>query len=111
MILIFSPATRSNRSAITAAAALAVLGALAQMYVTIIGSQAFPLEIFPGYEVTSSFYDSGVHQYNPSNWELMLGLSGLAVALAMVTFAVKILRLLPESLADDVVLIPHPPEA
>jgi molybdopterin-containing oxidoreductase family membrane subunit len=89
------------------AAALAVLGALAQMYVTIIGSQAFPLEIFPGYDVKSSFYDSGIHEYSPSHWELMLGVGGLAVALAMVTFAVKILRLLPESLADEVVSL-HP---
>jgi molybdopterin-containing oxidoreductase family membrane subunit len=37
----------------------------------------------------------------------MLGVGGLAVALAMVTFAVKILRLLPESLADEVVSL-HP---
>jgi Ni/Fe-hydrogenase subunit HybB-like protein len=106
MILVFSPATRANRAAIVVAAGSAVLGALAQMYVTIIGSQAFPLDIFPGYDVKSSFYDSGIHQYSPSGWELMLGVGGLAIALAMVAFAVKILRLLPESLADDV-LNPH----
>ena len=110
MVLVFAPATRGNRTAIAAAAALAVLGALAQMYVTIIGSQAFPLEMFPGYEITSSFYESGISTYNPSNWELMLGVGGLAVALAMVTFAVKILRLLPESLADEAVSL-HPPTA
>ncbi|MGO9443723.1 MAG: NrfD/PsrC family molybdoenzyme membrane anchor subunit [Thiobacillaceae bacterium] len=110
MILVFAPATRTCRMAIVAASGLAVLGALAQMYVTIIGSQAFPLDIFPGYAVSSSFYDSGIHEYNPSHWEFMLGLGGLAVALAMVTFAVKILRLLPESLADDVVGL-SPPKA
>ena len=28
-----------------------------QMYVTIIGGQAYPLDIFPGYQVSSSFFD------------------------------------------------------
>jgi molybdopterin-containing oxidoreductase family membrane subunit len=102
-VLLAAPNTRSNRTAIIAASVMIVLGALAQMYVTIIGSQAFPLEMFPGFDVTSSFYDSGIHEYTPSRWEWMLGIGGLAMALAMVTFAVKILRILPETLADEAV--------
>jgi Ni/Fe-hydrogenase subunit HybB-like protein len=102
-ILLVAPNTRNNRSAIVAAAVLVVLGALAQMYVTIIGGQAFPLKLFPGFTETSSFFDGEIHSYAPSHWEWMLGLGGFAVALAMVTFAVKILRVLPESLADELV--------
>ena len=102
-VLLVAPNTRSNRNAIIAAAVMIVLGALAQMYVTIIGGQAFPLQLFPGFEVSSSFYDGGIHEYIPSHWEWMLGVGGLAIPLAMVTFAVKILRVLPESLADEVV--------
>jgi Ni/Fe-hydrogenase subunit HybB-like protein len=102
-VLLAAPNTRTSRNAIIAAAVMIVLGALAQMYVTIIGGQAFPLELFPGFSVNSSFHDSGIHEYTPSHWEWMLGLAGLAVALAMVAFAIKILRVLPESLADDAV--------
>jgi molybdopterin-containing oxidoreductase family membrane subunit len=102
-ILLVAPNTRSNRGALVAAAAMVVVGALAQMYVTIIGGQAFPLQLFPGFTEKSSFFDGEIHAYTPSHWEWMLGFGGLAVALAMVAFAVKILRVLPESLADEVV--------
>lgn len=102
-VLLVAPNTRSNRTALIAASTLVVLGALAQMYVTIIGGQAFPLQLFPGFTESSSFFDGEIHAYTPSHWEWMLGLGGLAVALAMVAFAIKILRVLPESLADNVV--------
>jgi molybdopterin-containing oxidoreductase family membrane subunit len=101
-ILMAAPNTRSNRGALMAASVMIVVGALAQMYVTIIGGQAFPLELFPGFTEKSSFFDGEIHAYTPSHWEWMLGFSGLAISLAMVTFAVKILRVLPESLADEV---------
>lgn len=102
-VLLVAPNTRDKRCAVIAASVMIVLGALAQMYVTIIGGQAFPLELFPGFEVSSSFFDSGIHEYTPSHWEWLLSLGGVAISLAMVTFAVKILRVLPESLADEVV--------
>ena len=101
-ILMVAPNTRGNRTAIVASAIMVVLGALAQMYVTIIGGQAFPLQMFPGFTEKSSFFDGEIHAYAPSHWEWMLGIGGFAIALAMVAFAVKILRILPESLADEV---------
>jgi molybdopterin-containing oxidoreductase family membrane subunit len=73
------------------------------MYVIIIGGQAYPLELFPGKEVSSSFFDGMVNTYNPTLAEGLLGIGGFAVALLMVAFAVKILRFLPESLADEAV--------
>jgi molybdopterin-containing oxidoreductase family membrane subunit len=101
-ILMVAPNTRSNRAALAASSVMIVLGALAQMYVTIVGGQAFPLQMFPGFTEKSSFFDGEIHAYAPSHWEWMLGIGGVAIALAMVVFAVKILRVLPESLADDV---------
>jgi molybdopterin-containing oxidoreductase family membrane subunit len=90
-----------SRAMIALASVLVVLGGLAQMYVTIIGSQAFPLNLFPGFQASSSFYDGVIHAYTPSIYEIMLGLGGFAVAAAMVVVAVKVLRFLPESLADQ----------
>ncbi len=107
LLLIFAPATRNSRTALAAASILVILGAFAQMYVTIIGGQAYPLPLFPGMEVSSTFYDGVVHPYTPSGWEIMLGLGGVALALAIVVFGLKILRFLPESLGDEHVDAQH----
>jgi molybdopterin-containing oxidoreductase family membrane subunit len=76
---------------------------MAQMYVTIIGAQAFPLDMFPGLTEKSSFFDGEVHSYSPSVPEFFLGLGGVAIALLVTVFAVKVLRLLPASLDDATV--------
>ena len=78
-----------------------VVGGLAQMYVTIIGGQAYPLDIFPGWKESSAFFDGVIHHYAPSLPETLLGLGGLAIALLIVIFGVKVLRFLPASLADS----------
>ena len=92
-----------QRKWIMIACALIVIGGIAQMYVTIIGAQAYPLDLFPGMKETSSFYDGMINPYAPSLPELLLGLGGVAIALLMTTFAVKVLRLLPANLDDATV--------
>ncbi len=92
-----------TRARLVTASLLVVAGGLAQMYVTIVGAQAWPLDMFPGYAVSSSFFDGVVHPYTPSVWEVMLGVGGAAVAATLVVVAMRVLRLLPESLADSVV--------
>ena len=101
LILLWSPATRGRRGATALACALVVLGGLAQMYVTIIGAQAWPLDLFPGYAASSSFFDGAIHPYAPSLPEAALALGGVAIALLGALLGVKFLRLLPESLADE----------
>jgi len=92
-----------QRTWIMIACALVILGGVAQMYVTIIGAQAYPLDMFPGLTEKSSFFDGEIHAYAPSMPELFLGLGGVAIALLATTFAVKVLRLLPASLDDATV--------
>ncbi len=92
-----------QRNWIMVACALVVVGGVAQMYVTIIGAQAFPLDMFPGLNETSSFFDGEVHSYTPSVPELFLGLGGVAIALLVTIFGIKVLRLLPASLDDATV--------
>ena len=97
---------------IALAAGMVIVGGLAQIYVIIIGGQAFPLSIFPGYEVSSSFFDGVVASYSPSLPEIVLGLSGIATTLLIVAVALRALPFLPASLADADV-DPHyvaPPE-
>lgn len=78
------------------AAALTLAGAFAWLYVFIIGGQAFPLEIFPGYEVTSSFRDGQIASYVPSLPEVLLGLGGIAAAFLIALVGVQVLDFMPE---------------
>jgi molybdopterin-containing oxidoreductase family membrane subunit len=101
LVLLFNPALSRSRSAIAAAAACVILGGLVQVYVLIIGGQAYPQLVFPEKEVASSFFDGVVAAYTPSLPEVMLGVGGMALALALTAVAVKVLPFLPQSLADS----------
>lgn len=100
--LIFCRKLANNRVALLLAAAFTILGGFAQLYVILIGGQAYPLTLFPGAEVSSDYFDGVINSYVPSIWELMLGLGGVALTLVMVTIGVKVLRFLPDSLSDAV---------
>ena len=100
LAILFHPLAGKSRRMVGAAAALVMVGGLAQVYVIIIGGQAYPLSMFPGMEVASSFFDGGIAAYTPSLPEIALGLSGVAMALGLVTVGLKVLPLLPTSLAD-----------
>ncbi|GMR20692.1 MAG: Hdr-like menaquinol oxidoreductase integral membrane subunit HmeB [Gammaproteobacteria bacterium] len=102
LLIFFTPAFGKSRAVLSLGAVLVILGGLAQMYVIIIGGQAYPLSMFPGMEVSSSFYDGVVANYTPTLAEVLLGLGGIGLALAATTFALKVLPLLPHSLADKI---------
>jgi len=106
MLLVFRPASvDSNRNAILASI-LVIIGGFAQLYVILIGGQAYPLDMFPGMEVSSSFHDGVISGYVPSLPEIGLGLGGVALAGLIVLFGIKLLRFLPASLAN-VAIDPH----
>ncbi len=90
--------SRLSRAALAAACALVLLGGLAQMYVTLIGGQAYPQILFPGMVESSSFFDGEIHPYTPSWPEVLFGLAGLALAAAVIAVALRALALLPERL-------------
>jgi len=77
------------------AAPFFLIGGVAQMYFTIIGGQAYPLQLFPGMEVSSSFQDGVVAHYWPSLPEVLLGLSGVSIAMLLTGIALKLLPFLP----------------
>ena len=79
---------------------LVILGGVAQVYVIVVGGQAYPMELFPGYEVSSSFQDGQIAAYTPSLPEIALGLGGVALALFATGLGAKVLRILPSNLSD-----------
>jgi Ni/Fe-hydrogenase subunit HybB-like protein len=99
LVLLFHPRLSGERGTL-AASALVVLGAFAWLFVFIIGGQAFPLEIFPGHVVSSTFADGAVEHYVPSLPELLLGVGGLGAAFLLTTVGVRVLDFMPR---DDLV--------
>ena len=100
LVLVFAkPFSQSGRM-LSLAAFLVIVGGLAQLYVIIIGGQAYPLVLFPGMEESSSFFDGVVAGYVPSIFEVLLGVGGVCMALAIVTVGIAVLEFLPESLSD-----------
>lgn len=98
----------NSRIMIAIASVLVIIGTASYLYTTIIGGQAIPLEIFPGYEVISSTFGDAEksYAYTPTIAEILLGLGGVGIALIMVILACKVLRFLPNSLSD-VAIDPH----
>jgi molybdopterin-containing oxidoreductase family membrane subunit len=101
LFLLYSPAFGHSRLALAVASLMVLVGGFFQVYVIVIGGQAFPMNLFPGKEVLeSSFFDGVVAGYSPSLAEALLGIAGVAVAMTLVAIGARMLRVLPESLED-----------
>lgn len=101
------PQLSTRRNWIAAACACVILGGLATLYTIIIGSQAYPIQMFPGQTVLESGFFDGVQGRSATYWptlpEILLGIGGVGVALLITAVGVRVLQFLPESLADGVV--------
>ena len=87
--------TEISMRRLVSASALVIVGGFAQLYVLIIGGQAYPLEMFPGMAVSSSFFDGEIARYTPSFPEFALGFGGIAFALLLTILALRVLPFLP----------------
>ena len=99
--LVYLPVFNKSRLAFAVASLLVIIGGLAQIFVIIIGGQAYPLEMFPDKTIlSSSFQDGQVMNYSASMPEVLLGIGGIAIALLIIVFAIKVLPFMATSLAD-----------
>ncbi len=107
MGIVFHPALGKTHGGIIAASLLVILGGFVAMYVIVIGGQAFPMAMFPDKVIIESGFYDGVNgqplHYAPSIWEFLLGVGGVAVSLAATLVGVRVLKLLPVSLEDEIV--------
>jgi Ni/Fe-hydrogenase subunit HybB-like protein len=104
--ILYHPALGKSRNWIASACGLIIVGGLAFMYLIIIGGQAYPMEMFPGMTLIDGGFGEAaarVAPYTPSLPEFLLGMGGIAVAMLMTAVGVRVLKFLPESLADEVV--------
>jgi len=95
LALIYVPGLAFRGSVLTASM-LVIVGALCQLYVFIIGGQAFPLEIFPDMIASSSFGDGKIESYVPSLPEFLLAIGGIGIAFTITAIGVRVLRFMPE---------------
>jgi molybdopterin-containing oxidoreductase family membrane subunit len=101
LILIYSPAFSKSRFTIAVASFMVLLGGFFQVYVIVIGGQAFPMTIFPGKEVVeSSFFDGAINTYMPTLSEAVLGAGGIVIAMTIVAVIARMLPMLPDHLED-----------
>ena len=102
LLLVYrSTVPRNPQRNVAIASVLVIIGAFCQLYVLLIGGQAYPLNLFPGMQVSSSFSDGVVASYAPSLPEVGLGVGGIALALLIVMLGIKLLRFMPASLATS----------
>lgn len=101
LFMLYSPAFSDNRFATAIASIMVLIGGFIQIYVIVIGGQAYPMSLFPGKEVlASSFYDGVVASYTPTLAEGLLGVAGIAIAMTLVAVGARMLKVLPDSLED-----------
>jgi molybdopterin-containing oxidoreductase family membrane subunit len=99
LLLLYVPSFSETKGSVTAASLLVIAGGLFLLFVFIIGGQAYPMEIFPGMQESSSFFDGKIDSYTPSLPEILLSLGGVGIAFTGTLLGVRVLRFMPQ---DDV---------
>lgn len=94
LLLIYHPALGKTKC-VVAASLLIIVGGFSLLYVFIIGGQAFPLSIFPGFEASSSFGDGTIGLYQPSLPEILLGLGGIGISFLITAAGIRVLDFVP----------------
>ncbi len=109
LAMLLHPTLARRRGAVAVVAGLVVIGGLSWLYVTVIGGQAYPMALFADMTVSSSALDGEIAGYTARWPEVLLGAGGVALALLLAAIAVKVLAVLPVSLADAEVDPHHRP--
>lgn len=99
LFLLYHPDIWPRPLAVCMASIFVVIGAFCLLFVFIIGGQVFPLEIFPGMLVSSSYFDGQIDSYTPSLPEILLGFGGIGLAFTATAIGVRVLKFLPQ---DDI---------
>lgn len=94
LALLWHPRLAGPRS-LVAASVLVLVGAIAFLYAFVIGGEAFPIEVFAGYDASSSFGDGAIARYVPSAPEIALGLAGVAFAALVTAIGARLFPIVP----------------
>jgi molybdopterin-containing oxidoreductase family membrane subunit len=95
LILLYPPMAKSVKW-IVFACLLVVAGVLCERYIIVIPGQVLPLDLFPGYEITSGFRDGVIEDYSVSLVETLFSSGLLALTFLGYIFMLKFFELMPE---------------
>ena len=104
LVILYNKKLSKSALGILLASILVILGGFIMLYIIIISGQAYPLDLFPGYNESSTFYDGVISAYTPSIYEVMLGLGGVGISAAIYIFAIMVLDFTPTNLDDKHIL-------
>ncbi|MBF0178415.1 MAG: polysulfide reductase NrfD [Magnetococcales bacterium] len=96
LLLLFNHSIGNRVGGITLASGFVVAGVFCFVGHVLLAGQAYPLDLFPGYAVSSPFLDGVVGSYTPTLPELFLGLGGVGVSGVIFLLGVRFLRMLPK---------------
>jgi molybdopterin-containing oxidoreductase family membrane subunit len=96
LLLLYVPDLARIKGSQSLASVLVIIGGLCLLFVLIIGGQAYPLDMFPGMIVSSSFFDGQIGSYSPSLPEILLSLGGVGLAFTATLLGARILKLMPQ---------------
>ncbi|MCF6320486.1 MAG: polysulfide reductase NrfD [Rhizobiaceae bacterium] len=96
LALLIIPRKTDKRRTLLLPSLLLLFGGLAQIYALLIGGQAYPLDLFPGMEISSSFQDGEVASYIPTLPEILLGISGISIAMLISGIVMRLMPFLPK---------------
>lgn len=96
LLLLYVPSLGQAKGSVSLASVLVIVGGLFLLFVLIIGGQAYPLDMFPGMQVSSSFFDGAVETYTPSLPEILLSLGGVGLVFAATLVGARVFDLMPK---------------
>ncbi|MDP1653113.1 MAG: NrfD/PsrC family molybdoenzyme membrane anchor subunit [Rhodocyclaceae bacterium] len=96
LLLLYVPSLGQAKGSVSLASVLVIVGGLFLLFVLIIGGQAYPLDMFPGMQVSSSFFDGAIATYTPSLPEILLSLGGVSLVFAATLVGARVFDLMPK---------------
>jgi Ni/Fe-hydrogenase subunit HybB-like protein len=94
--ILFHPGKGNTIKGVLWASISAVIGTFALVAHILLAGQAYPLNMFPGYEVSSAFLDGVTATYSPAPVEFILGFGGIAITGIIFLLGIKFFRMLPD---------------
>ncbi|MBF0182949.1 MAG: polysulfide reductase NrfD [Magnetococcales bacterium] len=96
LAVLFNSNLGNQIGGIAFASGMVVLGLFCFVGFVLIAGQAYPMNMFPGYEAASIFQDGVEGSYAPTLVEFMLGLGGIGVSGLLYLLGIRFFRLLPK---------------
>jgi Ni/Fe-hydrogenase subunit HybB-like protein len=93
--ILFSSKLGNSVKGVMLASFSSVIGTFAFVAHLLLAGQSYPLNMFPGYEVSSPFLDGVAATYSPAMVEFVLGFGGIAIAGLIYLLGIKFFRMLP----------------